>query len=328
VACGVGAAELYRLRRCGEYRFVNEHFACGSRHSISKAAYIKLENDIRNFIESERAKADIIDLAVYFRDLRAGPVFGVNENNDFVPASLLKLPMVVTYFNIEEQHPGILETQLLYKEGAPPFVPPLRQRVPPPDELRPGETYSVEELMRRTLAYSDNTAYSLLTEYLNTSFPGGRNRILLTFHELGVIDPRDIADEVASVRGYASIFRALYNVSYLTPEASEKVLNWLVQAQFPDGLSAGMPASVTIANKFGERLLPDGTQQVHDCGIVYFPDNPYLLCVMTKGHDWDRLTGIIAEVSRMVYVEVDSRRRQGGFQGALRGGARLFGGGF
>ena len=115
-----------------------------------------------------------------------------------------------------------------------------------------------------------------------------------------MIDPRDVTDEVASVRNYASIFRALYNVSYLPLDASEKILTWLVDARFPPGLVAGVPAGTQVADKFGERQLPDGTRQVHDCGVVYFPDNPYLLCVMTKGQSWETLTGIISRISRLM----------------------------
>jgi len=27
--------------------------------------------------------------------------------------------------------------------------------------------------------------------------------------------------------------------------------------------------------------------QLHDCGIVYYPETPYLLCVMTKGWNFE-----------------------------------------
>lgn len=306
---GVVGAHAYRAHRCGGYRFVNEDYACGEHHAISKAAYSKLENDVRSFVVEKKASGAATEIGVYFRDLRDGGVFGVNENADFVPASLLKLPLVVTYFAIEERQPGLLQTQLAYRADTPLYVKPMHQTVSPPDELRPGESYPVEMLMQRTLQYSDNTAYSLLAEYLNNTFPEGRSRILLTFHELGVIDPRDVTDEVASVRNYSAIFRSLYNVSYLPLDASEKILTWLVDARFPPGLVAGVPTGTQVADKFGERQFPDGSQQVHDCGIVYFPDNPYLLCIMTKGRSWEALTEIISRVSRMVYAEVDSRRK-------------------
>lgn len=104
------------------------------------------------------------------------------------------------------------------------------------------------------------------------------------------------------------MFRGIYNGSLLNKENSNKVLEWLSQSKFKDGLVAGVPGSVMIAHKFGERLLEDNTKQLHDCGIVYYPDNPYLLCVMTHGNDYEKLEKVIQDISKMVYTEVDSRR--------------------
>lgn len=308
IVCGAAGSFLYRNLSCGDYKYINQDFRCGENHAISKAAYISLENNLRRFIGEHEVAGDAIKISVYFRDLRMGPTFGVNENDDFVPASLLKLPLVLTYFNLDEQHPGLLDIQLLYSREALRTPETMRQKVPAVSDLREGASYRIEELLRSTLEYSDNLAYRLLIEYMNGSFPNGTGSILRTFQELGIIDPRDVADEVASVRGYASLFRVLYNASYLSIDSSEKVLSWLVRASFDQGLVAGLPKGMLLANKFGERDLPDGTQQLHDCGIVYYPDNPYLLCVMTKGRDWNALTSIIVQISRMVYEEVNSRR--------------------
>jgi hypothetical protein len=46
---------------------------------------------------------------------------------------------------------------------------------------------------------------------------------------------------------------------------------------------------------------------MHDCGIVYYPERPYFLCVMTKGYEFKRLAAVIRVMSRAVYREVDRR---------------------
>lgn len=101
-----------------------------------------------------------------------------------------------------------------------------------------------------------------------------------------------------------------YNASYLSKEYSQKVLEMLAAADFKLGLAAGVPPGVVVANKFGEREgLPDDQKQLHDCGIIYFPENPYLLCVMmTQGPNFEYLPTIIKMVSKMVYDEVESRK--------------------
>ena len=35
---------------------------------------------------------------------------------------------------------------------------------------------------------------------------------------------------------------------------------------------------------------------MHDCGIVYIPNSPYLLCIMTKGNSNDKLLKVISDM--------------------------------
>ena len=69
-----------------------------------------------------------------------------------------------------------------------------------------------------------------------------------------------------------------------------------------------MPSDIQIAHKFGERGIarvgkPE-QKQLHDCGIVYYPKRPYLLCVMTRGEDFDKQARIIQDISKIVYTKV------------------------
>ena len=49
--------------------------------------------------------------------------------------------------------------------------------------------------------------------------------------------------------------------------------------------------------------------ELHDCGIIYYPNHPYFLCVMTKGADFPVLAGVIREVSQTAWEEVARLRR-------------------
>jgi hypothetical protein len=63
-----------------------------------------------------------------------------------------------------------------------------------------------------------------------------------------------------------------------------------------------------VAHKFGIRdIAGEQEKQFHDCGIVYYPKRPYLLCVMTRGNDIQQAIAFIREVSRRVYDQVDIR---------------------
>ena len=94
---------------------------------------------------------------------------------------------------------------------------------------------------------------------------------------------------------------------------SEKALKILNNAILENSrLVAGLPSDVKISHKFGEREAKENgvtIQQLHDCGIVYYPKYPYLICIMTKGKDFNKLSGVIADISKIVYGEVSDKYR-------------------
>jgi beta-lactamase class A len=303
------AMGMYNLLACQAYEYINHDFACGSKHAIDKSDYVPLKNNVVTLIASYKTVGSISRASVYFRDLRAGPSWGIDEAVSFAPASLLKLPAAMAYFNYEEEFPGTLKEKILYSPDQVSYLQDaLHQIDAPRPPLTVGQYYTIEELLRYSLSYSDNLAFFLTLDYMNKNIPNGGARLLQIFHELGILDPRDLAQETISVRNYAGLYRQLYNVSFLSPTHSETVLSWLSESVYTKGLKAGVPASVKVAHKFGERVLPDGSKQLHDCGIVYFPKNPYLLCVMTEGSDWEKMADLLRAISQMVYEEVDSRK--------------------
>jgi beta-lactamase class A len=287
------------------FKFINEELRCEKTYVIKKHEYIVLKNNIITYLNKEKTAGHLTRYGVYFRDLDNGPTFGIDEKENFIPASLLKLPLMLTYFKLNEEDPFLLDKEVNFNWQAD---DKKDQFFKPSQILRPNASYSIEELVFRMIAYSDNASYFFLLDYLKKMSPS-EDLLLEVYHDIGVIDPASTLDSTLSPKSYASLFRLLYNTSYLSKESSEKALDILSQSDFKDGLVAGVPAKLMVAHKFGERFdLPNGQKELHDCGIVYYPGNPYLLCVMTKGYDWDELADIIAEISRMVYAEIESRK--------------------
>ncbi|MCX6722527.1 MAG: serine hydrolase [Candidatus Staskawiczbacteria bacterium] len=99
----------------------------------------------------------------------------------------------------------------------------------------------------------------------------------------------------------------LYSATYLNSQNSEKALDILSKVTFTDGLVAGVSKDTIVAHKFGEHIIQQNNQaqqiELHDCGIIYYPKNPYLLCVMTKGSNLDNLKNTIKSISSLVYQE-------------------------
>jgi len=306
-AAGVGLYTVFVHDHCSGYSFISPDFACSP--AVPHAWYVGLKASLDAYV-AQATDGGVSEVAVYYRDLREGTSVGVNATNDFSPASLLKLPVVLAIVSIAERDAAILTRELPYDKGsldAEFDIPAAINFDNAGNTLEDGKKYPVEDLLRATLVYSDNYAYFALLKFINYDYPGGTQEVGRALQELGVIDPLSPADETVTVRNYSGIFRILYQAAFLNADNSERVLRWLVEATFKEGLIAGVPASVPVATKFGERTVGEGVDQLHDCGIVYHPQNPYTLCVMTKGSDWAGLKRAISEISALVYKEVDSR---------------------
>jgi beta-lactamase class A len=199
---------------------------------------------------------------------------------------------MITFLKIAEDDQNYLNQTIEYQR----FDGGLSQNILPEKELNEGESYSIGTLIRRMIVYSDNQAMDLLSSYVD------ENKMEKVFFDLGLRLPDNSSQEdFITTRDYAATFRILYNASYLNREMSEKALKLLSEVSYDNGLAAGLPEGIKIANKFGERAYSDGLEQFHDCGIIYYPDKPYLLCVMTKGTDFGALQQTIREISQAVY---------------------------
>jgi beta-lactamase class A len=115
-----------------------------------------------------------------------------------------------------------------------------------------------------------------------------------------------------SLNAFAAFFRVLYNSSYLTEEMSEKALRYLSKSSFRTGMVAGIPPNVDIASKHGERNIPVATNgevrelsQLHEFGVIYHPNRPFLLGIMVRGEGFDQMTKTLRDITHLVYEEVD-----------------------
>ncbi len=291
-----------RLASCHrQYALLNPLRRC-SDTSETKREYEAFRDELLTWTEQQKATGAITHASIYFRDLEGGPWFGIAEEEQFSAASLLKVPIMMAVLRQAEFHPELLQQELGYTgtlEGQPNIFDPSKT-------VLPGQYFTVEELLRRMIVYSDNSSKELLKARL-LSLNEQNDLLAQTYHDLGIFSlPNSSIDNFITVKTYSSIFRLLFNASYLSKDMSQKALELLSAAEFRDGLVGSLPSSVTVAHKFGVRELPD-QEQLHDCGIVFHPKTPYLICVMTRGKDLDMLAGVIREISRKVFQEVNMR---------------------
>lgn len=284
-------------------KYINPDLVCEDKMVISKKGYFELKSKIQDYIDKKTKDKQLNYFSLYFRDLQNGPTLGINEHEKFSPASLLKIPVLITVLNLQVDNPDILNTEIGFNN----MYESLNQYYPPKISAKENTPYKISELLDYMIKYSDNNSYFALRTYLNQISPDV-DLVQQTYIDLGITDPRDIYDQTLSVKSYASIFVQLYHSSFFEKkEFSEQALEILANTDFTGGITQGVPSGITIAHKFGERALEEG-DQLHDCGIIYYPENPYLLCVMTRGPDFFVLSQIIGDISQMVYDEIESRR--------------------
>ena len=286
----------------GGFKFVNPLLECEVGGDNVEFKEIRpFKKNLQELIDSLKARGWANFSAVYFRDLNNGPWFGINAKEKFTPASLLKVPLMMAYFKEAETNPKILRDSIRFENLQDSNS---SENIRPSSILAPGKIYTVEELIRRTIIYSDNNAYLLLLRHFD------QKKLIAIYSDLGVPVPFDGADEnLMTVKQYATFFRILFNASYLNRAMSIKALELLSKTEFHDGIVAGVPPNVGVVHKFGERTYPGKNieKQMHDCGIVYYPDHPYLICVMTRGDSFEHLDNSIMEISALVFKNVDEQ---------------------
>lgn len=282
--------------RAGGYRLISPLLDYENDRELQELRPFK--HRIKDFVDRLKGGGVIAQASVYYRDLNNGPWFGIGEKEQFTPASLLKVPNMIAWLKGAESDSTLLARRVRFQ----PFPLPDNPSLPPERRLEPGKEYTIEEYLRRMIVDSDNQAQYVLRSRIDGAVI---DRIYADFG-LKIPDVRK-PEDMMSVKEYGAFFRILYNASYLDRERSEKALRWLSEVRFDRGLPAGVPAGTVVAHKFGEREAPGRLTQFHDCGVVYHPRRPYLLCLMTRGKDIGKLVSATRDISSLVWAEVDKQ---------------------
>lgn len=306
-----GAQQLLRAAVvCDEhFSLLNPDVICDGREERSEWDYEPLRQKLLRTIEEHVVSGSVPHIALFFRDLRNGPRFAIRENETFDPASLLKIPIMMVILHEADRRPEFLDERLTYdKEYGKGFI-----NGPPQQGLRLHESYAIRELLEKMIVYSDNEASYLLLDKINAL---GLRENSNTFSDLGTMALL-MSRQLDNTRliSIVNIFVALYNSNYLSPQLSQFALDLLTNTEFANGIAAGVPKDVRVAHKFGIRFGVNdayGVQygvseesELHDCGIVYHPSTPYVLCVLTAGADIETASAAIRDISKIVYEEVD-----------------------
>lgn len=241
--------------------------------------YAALESKLKKYISKYNCQ-----FGIYFVDLESGSEFGINAEEEYFAASTFKIPLnLYVYDRIRE---GIIDadTTLEYAEedyeGGAGIIWSRESY---------GKTYTVRELLRLSIVYSDNVAVNMLLRYV------GKENVKNYMREMGgiVVDDKK---NLSCPRDMALYLKKVYELSENGDPLGKELVRNMVNTKFYDRLPVLLPKNVKIAHKTGNLI-----GVVHDVGIVY-AKRPYIIVVMTKNVKNERSANkAIANISKITY---------------------------
>lgn len=227
--------------------------------------------------------------AYHFVYLPTGSTLGLNGDVSFSAASLIKLPVVMAYFHQKERlQQNSDKTVMITTDDIDSGYGELWKK-------GPGTKINLFDAVKMALIQSDNTAVMVLAHNV------AKEDFDAVYEGLD-IDFKQVDNEaIITAQQYGYILKSLYFSSVLTQKDSQLILSLLTQSNYNDKLVAGVPAGIVVAHKVGQ--LTD--QLFQDCGIVYLPKRPYMLCMVSRS-DEKVAAAHMKEVSAEVYDFVSS----------------------
>ncbi|OGR52203.1 MAG: hypothetical protein A3I11_03650 [Elusimicrobia bacterium RIFCSPLOWO2_02_FULL_39_32] len=213
-------------------------------------------------------------VGIYIKDLNRGWTIEVQAEKLFPSASLVKIPIMATLFQAEDQGLISLEDTLALKKkfktsgsGSLKFK-------------RIGTRYTLRALINKMITLSDNTATNMLTDLLGLSYYNS------SFSQLGLKNTNfsrkimDLNKRDQGIENYTTpkdmglILEMIYNKKL---KNSEEMLEILKDQKINDRLPVSIPSYWPVGHKTG--LM---RECCHDVGIVFAPSSTYIVCVLTQ----------------------------------------------
>lgn len=291
-----------------QYQFVNPEPDCETLEATI-GRLDRTEDSVRNTVDQLLKEGKVRRVSVFARDLTTLRYVAVNEWEMFEPASLMKIPLLMAYYQYAELDPAFLSQRVVYEGGDDLNKDQQMQTFDEQTQLAAGQEYPIENLLERMIKYSDNNATHQLQKWIAADY---LERVLmdlgLRIPKHGMNDNRDFV----TTKSFAAIFRYLYNSSVLNRKSSEQVLAVLSQTTFDQGIRAVIPKDVKLVEKYGERSVYDQsgsilTRELHECGIVYSKASPFTFCVFTEGDSFENLTESLQTITKKLYEDMSKK---------------------
>lgn len=255
-----------------------------------------------------------IEFGIAVHDLATGREIMVNADRSFHPASTIKVPVMMEVFHQAAAGVLTLEEKIQIRNSFASIADGSIFSLDVKDDSetslyrRIGEWESLLELTHLMIVRSSNLATNLLIEKV------GAGQIDPFLRELGISGVsvlRGVEDGAAfrrgmnnsaTPRGLTQMMKAIAEGRVVSREASQQMVNIMLEQEFNESIPAGLPKSAKAAHKTGWT-----GSFYHDTGIV-FPENrtPYAISIMTHGFPEDNENtahDCMSAISKIIYEQ-------------------------
>ncbi len=268
-------------------------------------------------ITTELSKSDGF-FAVAFKDLSTGETLLINEKTNFHAASTMKTPVMIEVYKQAAAGKFSLTDSVEVKNEFKSIVDGSLYSLSADDDseqelyTRVGTKRTVADLVYDMIIVSSNLATNIVIEMVDAK------NVTETMRSLGAKDInvlRGVEDQKAYNQGLSNtttaydlmvIFEAMAKGEVVNKQASDEMIEILLDQRFNDMIPAQLPKEVKVAHKTGSI-----TGVHHDSGIVRLPDGrQYVLVLLSKElADFDSGTASLANVSKLIYSYVTQEGR-------------------
>ncbi len=241
--------------------------------------YDVLRTQLEDYIGTRPGK-----VSVYVKDFATGETLNLNSDQVYVAASTIKLPLVLYIYELAAQGKINLDAKLTYTPEYYAQGTGILQGEPF------GGQYTIRELSRLSMEYSDNVAWKMLLDFM------GQDKLTAYEKSLGAkATGGDNGLYITTPEDMGIYLERLLNFSEEKPEHGNEVLHYMANSIFSEGIPQDLPDDIVVAHKMG--ALND---KFHDVGIV-FGNRPYIIAIFTD-EAWEEVSlQTLADVSRIVY---------------------------
>lgn len=226
--------------------------------------------------------------AVAVKNLETGESLYINEDKEFLTASLYKIwVMAVVFQKIEE---GSLSIDDNLKQDVTILNKKFNIATEDADLQSGTVEFTVREALNKMITVSDNYAALLLNEKIGVV---SLSKFLLDF---GFDQSQISQPPVTTAHDMNLFFEKLYRGEFANEQYTNDMIELLLAQELNDSIPKYITDKVKIAHKTGHLYTV-----THDAGIVYTANGDYIITIMSEGENEPDAKEMMAKISERVY---------------------------